>query len=139
MEAPAGTLLAAAAAAGATAAADEAAAGAAAPPPKPQPVFPACVEAPGPEQMPVGLAQHPLPQSASLRHWPPMNWAPCPLPTFLAPAGSKGGTAHTVRATLMIVSEREDLRWGGTLTAKDCEEAGSLHDCSNETSKSSRE
>jgi hypothetical protein len=102
VDAPAGTLL--AAAAEATATAGEDAADGAAPPPKPHPVFPACVEAPGPEQMPVGLAQHPLPQSASLRHWPPMNWAPCALPTFLAPAGSNGGTAHTVRATLTIVN-----------------------------------
>ena len=41
--------------------------------PKPQPVFPFCVEAPVPEQIPVGLAQQPLPQSAFERHWPPIN------------------------------------------------------------------
>jgi len=35
--------------------------------PKPQPVFPFCVDAPGPEHIPVGFAQHPLPQSALLR------------------------------------------------------------------------
>jgi hypothetical protein len=61
--------------------------------PKPQPVFPFCVEAPVPEQIPVGLAQHPLPQSAFERHWPPINCTPAPFPTFFAPAGSKGGTA----------------------------------------------
>lgn len=71
------------------------------PPPKPHPVFPFWVEAPGPEQIPVGLAQHALPQSASLRHWPPMNWPPCPLPTFFAPAGSNGGTAYATRATVI--------------------------------------
>jgi hypothetical protein len=38
------------------------------PPPKWQPVFPFWVEAPGPEQMPEGPAQHLLAQSASLRH-----------------------------------------------------------------------
>ena len=35
--------------------------------PKPQPVFPFCVDAPGPEHIPVGFAQHPLPQSALLK------------------------------------------------------------------------
>jgi hypothetical protein len=34
----------------------------------PHPVFPACVEAPRPEQIPDGPAQHPLAQSAVLRH-----------------------------------------------------------------------
>lgn len=34
----------------------------------PHPVFPFCVCAPGPEQMPEGPAQHPDPQSAPLRH-----------------------------------------------------------------------
>ena len=58
---------------------------------KPQPVFPAWVCAPTPEQMPEGPAQHPEAQSAALKHWPPMNWPPAPLPTFLTPAGSKGG------------------------------------------------
>ena len=73
----------------------------AAPPvdPKPQPVLPFCVDAPGPEQIPVGFAQHPLPQSALLRHCPPMNCPPAPLPTFFAPAGSNGGTAETRRVT----------------------------------------
>jgi hypothetical protein len=61
------------------------------PPPKWQPVFPFWVEAPGPEQMPEGPAQHLLAQSASLRHWPPMNCVPFLLPTFFCPAGSKGG------------------------------------------------
>jgi hypothetical protein len=37
------------------------------PEPKPQPVFPFCVDAPGPEHIPVGFAQHPLPQSALLK------------------------------------------------------------------------
>jgi len=79
-------------------------AGAAAPPPKPQPVFPAWVEAPGPEQIPVGLAQQPLAQSASERHCPVMNCWPLPLPTDLAPLGSKGGTAATKEAREMIVA-----------------------------------
>lgn len=35
--------------------------------PKPHPVFPFCVDAPGPEHIPVGFAQHPLPQSALLK------------------------------------------------------------------------
>lgn len=43
----------------------------------------------------MGFAQQPLPQSASLRHCPPMNCPPLPLPTFFAPAGSKGGAATT--------------------------------------------
>jgi hypothetical protein len=68
--------------------------------PKPQPVLPFCVLAPGPEQIPVGFAQHPLPQSASLRHCPPMNCLAAPLPTLPAPAGSKGGTASTMTATV---------------------------------------
>jgi hypothetical protein len=80
-------------------AAGEAAGSAAALLPKPQPVLPFCVEAPGPEQIPVGLAQQPLPQSALLRHWPPMNCPPAPFPTFFAPAGSNGGTAATRKAT----------------------------------------
>ena len=37
---------------------------------------------------PASVAQHVLAQSAELRHAPPMNWAPLPLPTFLAPEGS---------------------------------------------------
>lgn len=65
VRAPAGTELAAGAAA-AAAAGDEAAA--AAPDPNPHPVLPFWNCAPGPEQMPVGLAQQALPQSASLRH-----------------------------------------------------------------------
>jgi len=69
-----------------------------APPPNPQPSFPCWNEAPGPEQIPVGLAQQPLPQSASDRHWPVMNCAPFPLPTFFAPAGSNGGIAATMVA-----------------------------------------
>ena len=48
--------------------ADEATAGEPPAATKPQPVLPAWVEAPGPEQMPVGFAQQPLPQSALLRH-----------------------------------------------------------------------
>jgi hypothetical protein len=61
--------------------------------PKPQPVFPFCVAASGPEQIPVGFAQHALAHSALLRHWPPINCSPTPFPTFFTPAGSKGGTA----------------------------------------------
>jgi len=78
-------------------------AGAAPPPPKPQPSFPFWNDAPGPEQIPVGLAQQPLAQSASDRHCPVINCPPWPLPTFFAPAGSKGGTAATrvARAKLM--------------------------------------
>src|SRR6478752_4963166 len=41
--------------------------------------------------MPQGLAQQPEAQSAALRHWPPINCRPLPLPTFFAPAGSKAG------------------------------------------------
>lgn len=59
----------------------------------PQPVFPFCVAAPRPEHIPVGLAQQVDAQSAFERHWPPINCWPALLPTFLAPAGSKGGTA----------------------------------------------
>jgi hypothetical protein len=58
---------------------------------KPQPVLPAWVCAPGPEHIPLGPAQHALPQSAPLRHWPPINCTPFPLPTFFSPAGSKAG------------------------------------------------
>jgi len=57
----------------------------------PHPVFPACVCAPRPEQIPEGPAQHVLPQSAPERHCPPMNCPPLPLPTFFVPAGSKAG------------------------------------------------
>ena len=77
---------------------------AAAPELKPQPVLPAWNCAPGPEQMPVGFAQQPLPQSALLRHWPPMNCCPAPLPTFLSPDGSNGGAAYATRATTSIQS-----------------------------------
>jgi hypothetical protein len=91
-----------------SAAADDAAgaadAGEVDPPPKPQPVFPCWVAAPGPEQIPVGLAQQPLAQSASERHCPVMNCAPWPLPTFLAPLGSKGGTAATKEARPTMVA-----------------------------------
>jgi hypothetical protein len=51
------------------------------PPPKPQPFFPFRNEAPGPEQMPEGKAQHLLAQSALLMHWPPMNCVPFWLST----------------------------------------------------------
>jgi hypothetical protein len=72
--------------------------------PNPHPVLPFCVDAPVPEQIPVGFAQQPLPQSALLRHWPPINCPPLALPMFFAPAGSKGGTAYATRATGGIVS-----------------------------------
>jgi hypothetical protein len=55
-------------AAAATAMADDAGAEDVPVEPKPQPVFPFCVEAPRPEQIPVGFAQHALAQSALLRH-----------------------------------------------------------------------
>jgi hypothetical protein len=79
------------------------------------------VDAPGPEQIPDGPAQQPLAQSAVLKHWPPINCAPTPLPTFFSPAGSNAGPpwagvvdaaaigageAETARATLEIVSGR---------------------------------
>jgi hypothetical protein len=86
---------AAVAAAGGGAAAAAGGAAGAAPPPNPHPVLPFWNWAPGPEQMPVGLAQQLLAQSTLLRHWPPINCPPCPFPTFLTPAGSKGGTAAT--------------------------------------------
>ena len=80
-------------------------AGAAAePPPKPQPVFPCWSAAPGPEQIPVGLAQQPLAQSASERHCPVINCLPALLPTFGAPLGSKGGTAATKEARATMVA-----------------------------------
>jgi hypothetical protein len=41
--------------------------------------------------MPQGNAQQPEAQSLALRHWPPMNCVPTPLPTFFAPAGSNFG------------------------------------------------
>jgi len=91
--ATAAPVAAAGAAAGGGAAA--AAAGAAAVDEKPHPSFPCWKAAPGPEQIPVGRAQHPLAQSALLRHWPVMNCVPTPLPTWGAPLGSKGGTAAT--------------------------------------------
>jgi hypothetical protein len=71
---------------------------------KPQPVFPCWVEAPGPEQIPVGLAQQWLAQSASDSHCPVMNCPPFLLPTFLAPAGSNGGTAATKEAREKMVA-----------------------------------
>ena len=55
---------------------------------KPQPVLPCWKEASGPEQMPMGEAQQPDPQSASERQAPVMNWPPAPLPMFLSPDGS---------------------------------------------------
>jgi len=104
--------------AGAAAVGDAAAAGAddageEDPPPKPQPVFPCWVAAPGPEQIPVGLAQQPLAQSASERHCPVMNCPPLPLPTFLAPLGSKGGTAATkeARATMVAAIVMDFIVW----------------------------
>ena len=60
-------------------------------PPNPHPVLPAWVCAPRPLQIPHGFAQHPLAQSAALRHWPPMNCVPAPLPMFFVPEGSNGG------------------------------------------------
>src|SRR6266498_655328 len=41
--------------------------------------------------MPQGRAQQPEAQSLAPRHWPPMNYRPTPLPTFLSPAGSNLG------------------------------------------------
>lgn len=66
---------------------------------KPQPVLVFWNWAPVPEQMPMGLAQQAEPQSASLRHWPPMNWVPAPFPTFLAPEGSNERVAEASRVT----------------------------------------
>lgn len=60
-------------------------------PPNPHPCFPFWKFAFGPEQIPQGLAQQLCWQSASLKHWPPTNWTPAPLPMFLTPEGSKGG------------------------------------------------
>src|SRR5882762_10645972 len=76
-----------------------------APLPNPQPVFPCWVAVPGPEQIPVGLVQHPLAQLAFERHCPVMNCMPLPLPTFFTLLGSKGGTAATkeVRAKIVVV------------------------------------
>ena len=64
--------------AGAATAADEATGAAATlfeafPETNPHPVFPACVCAPRPEQMPLGPAQHVDAQSAPDKHCPPMN------------------------------------------------------------------
>jgi hypothetical protein len=41
--------------------------------------------------MPQGNAQQPDAQSLALRHCPPMNCRPTPLPTFFSPAGSNAG------------------------------------------------
>lgn len=59
--------------------------------------------------MPVGLAQQPLPQSASLRHCPPINCPALPLPTFFAPDGSKGGAATTTVARAKRVAIVNDF------------------------------
>lgn len=72
--------------------------------PNPQPSLPCWNAAPGPEQMPVGNAQQPLAQSALVRHCPVINCLPAALPTFAAPAGSKGGTATTVEARVKRVA-----------------------------------
>lgn len=48
-----------------------------------------------PAHLPVLKAQHPEAQSASLVHWPVMNWAPLPLPTFAAP-GALSSTLEEV-------------------------------------------
>lgn len=72
---------------------------------KPQPVFPACVWAPRPEQIPDGPAQQVLAQSAPLKHWPPINCTPLALPTFFTPAGSKAGPPfEAVEATVVAVA-----------------------------------
>jgi len=57
---------------------------------KPHPVLPCCVEAPGPEQIPMSprVAQQAEAQSALLKHWPVMNCSPCPLPIWGTPFGS---------------------------------------------------
>ena len=55
---------------------------------KPQPVLPCWKDASGPEQIPIGEAQQPEPQSALDRQAPVMNWPPAPLPMFLSPDGS---------------------------------------------------
>jgi hypothetical protein len=85
----------------------------------PHPVFPACVCAPRPEQMPLGPAQHVEAQSDPDKHCPPMNWSPAPFPTFLAPAGSKAGPpADAVPATAFFAAAgAEDA--AGAETAED--------------------
>jgi hypothetical protein len=70
---------------------------------KPQPVLPAWVCAPTPEQMPEGPAQQPEAQSAAFRHWPPMNCLPAPLPMLGTPAGSKGGPPAALVPALAAV------------------------------------
>jgi hypothetical protein len=79
--------------------------------------------------MPVGLAQHPLPQSASVRHWPPINWPPAPLPTFLAPAGSNGGTADTepARKTAKVLAVSHLNRIQYRLTGHKCGDGEGSH------------
>lgn len=57
------------------------------------------------------VAQQVDAQSAELSHWPPMNWMPWPLPTFLAPAGSgEMGLARAGMATMDVLVMR---RLGG--------------------------
>lgn len=63
------------------------------------------MEAPGPEQIPEGLAQQPEAQSAALRHCPPINCCPLPLPTFLAPEGSNGGPPWAGAANATLAGE----------------------------------
>jgi hypothetical protein len=62
--------------------------------------------------MPQGKAQQPEAQSAALRHWPPMNCSPWPLPTFFSPAGSNLGPP-THWSLLLPVSPPPELAVGG--------------------------
>lgn len=80
-----------------------------APPPKPQPCFPCWKAAPGPEQIPMGLAQQPLPQSASETHPPVINCLPWPLPTLAAPLGSGVRAAAKETRETMVVAITTDF------------------------------
>src|SRR2546421_733626 len=55
--------------------------------------------------MPQGKAQQPEAQSATLRHWPPMNCWARPLPTFFSPAGSNWGPPTQARASPLLSSD----------------------------------
>lgn len=58
--------------------------------------------------------------------WPPMNCPPAPLPTFFAPAGSKGGTAYATSATDTL-SEVEGSRGSMRHTTEDGCNCEGLH------------
>lgn len=75
---------------------------------KPQPCLPESKATATAEHTPLGFAQHPEAQSASLRHCPVMNCCPFPVPTFWLPG-----------ADVSMAAAEPALPWAGAAATFD--------------------